>query len=228
MDRIEFMEQLERLLKDLPENDRQDALEWYQDYFDEAGPENEAKVIQELGSPGRVAASIMAGMGSQQDRGEYTETGYQDPRSKERLQTPMKQHKNKRKRGAGGWALIIILLVFASPILLGVGGGLIGLVFGILGAVIGVLAAGFAAIITCLAWGIGSIVSGFSQCFVHMGNGLLWIGEGMVSIAAAVLLVILFAWLAGCVFPKVFRVATNFISRVLHRGKAGDTHEETV
>ena len=60
MNRQEFMNQLERLLSDVPEAERQDALAYYEDYFDEAGPEQEAQVIQDLGSPGRVAATIKA------------------------------------------------------------------------------------------------------------------------------------------------------------------------
>ena len=36
MNRVEFMKQLERLLWDIPENDRLDAIAYYNDYFDEA------------------------------------------------------------------------------------------------------------------------------------------------------------------------------------------------
>ena len=38
MSRKEFMQQLNRLLADIPESDRQDAIAYYNDYFDEAGP----------------------------------------------------------------------------------------------------------------------------------------------------------------------------------------------
>ena len=48
MNRVEFMKQLERLLGDIPENDRLDAIAYYNDYFYEAGVENEAQVIREL------------------------------------------------------------------------------------------------------------------------------------------------------------------------------------
>ena len=62
MSRKEFMEQLERLLRELPEQ--------------------EAAVIQELGSPGKVATMILADLkGTQQETyGEYTEYGYSDQR----------------------------------------------------------------------------------------------------------------------------------------------------
>ena len=46
MNRTEFLEQLERLLWDIPESERKEALEYYQDYFEDAGAENEGKVIQ--------------------------------------------------------------------------------------------------------------------------------------------------------------------------------------
>ena len=228
MDRNEFMAQLERLLKDIPENDRKDALEWYQDYFDEAGPENEANVIQELGSPGKVASSIMAGMGNRGDQGEFTETGYQDQRFKERLQTPMKQRAERKGKRSGSWALIIILIVFASPMLLGIGGGVLGVIVGVIGALIGAVASVLAAIVAFVVGGVGGVTAGIAQCFVHPGNGLVWIGSGMVSLAVGMLLIILFLWLVCCILPKGFRAVVNFVSRVLHRGKAGDTHEKAV
>ena len=58
MNRKQFMEQLERLLSDISEAERQEALEYYEGYFDDAGPENEGEVIRELGNPGKVAAII--------------------------------------------------------------------------------------------------------------------------------------------------------------------------
>ena len=58
MNREQFIAQLARLLQDLPPAERQEAIRYYQEYFDDAGEENEDAVIQELGSPGKVAASI--------------------------------------------------------------------------------------------------------------------------------------------------------------------------
>lgn len=45
------MKELEQLLMDLPVDERREAIQYYNDYFDDAGPENEAWVINELGSP---------------------------------------------------------------------------------------------------------------------------------------------------------------------------------
>ena len=81
MNRIEFMTELAALLQDVPEEERRDAMKFYNDYFDDAGEENEQQVIEELGNPAKVAATIKADLGSfSREQGEYTEKGYQDSR----------------------------------------------------------------------------------------------------------------------------------------------------
>ena len=60
MKRKEYMNRLEQLLLVLPEEEREEALQYYMDYFEDAGIENEEKVICELGSPEEVAAKIEA------------------------------------------------------------------------------------------------------------------------------------------------------------------------
>ena len=51
MTRDEFMKELAYLLQDIQDEDKEDALQYYMDYFDEAGPDREADVVRELGSP---------------------------------------------------------------------------------------------------------------------------------------------------------------------------------
>ena len=74
MNRAQFMEQLKKLLSDISEEERQEALEYYESYFDDAGEDQEAEVIRELGSPGKVAAIIKEDLkSSSQNYGEFTE-----------------------------------------------------------------------------------------------------------------------------------------------------------
>lgn len=58
MNKAEFMRQLDSLLKNISEQERQEALQYYDDYFNDAGPENEQTVIEALGNPARVAENI--------------------------------------------------------------------------------------------------------------------------------------------------------------------------
>ena len=164
MNREQFIAQLARLLQDLPPAERQEAIRYYQEYFDDAGEENEDAVIQELGSPGKVVASIKANLqyggstfgandtdmentgtesqtkdadgwqnadtqgqngqqGTWQNADTQGQSGQQQTWQNSSTQSPYAMQARKPKRGVGGWALLIIILVFASPMLLGVGGG---------------------------------------------------------------------------------------------------------
>lgn len=58
MTKYEFLGDLSRLLSDLSEEERNEALQYYEDYFTDAGREQEQAVIQELESPEKVAAKI--------------------------------------------------------------------------------------------------------------------------------------------------------------------------
>lgn len=82
MRREDFMRQLERLLEGVAEEEKQEALSYYQSYFEDAGEENEERILKELESPEKVAATIKAdlGMDGSSGVGEYTERGFEDSR----------------------------------------------------------------------------------------------------------------------------------------------------
>lgn len=61
MTKAKFLAQLRALLAALPAEEREDALRYYEDFFDAAGPDNEAETLAELGSPAAVADKILAG-----------------------------------------------------------------------------------------------------------------------------------------------------------------------
>ncbi len=59
MNKETYLQDLKKALKILPQYDRDEAVEFYEEYFDEAGVENEAKVIEELGEPKVLAKKIL-------------------------------------------------------------------------------------------------------------------------------------------------------------------------
>ena len=63
------MLELAALLQDVPVEERTDAMQYYNDYFDAAGEENEQKVISELESPKKVAEKLKAGLDGRSDLG---------------------------------------------------------------------------------------------------------------------------------------------------------------
>ena len=102
MNRLEYMSTLASLLQDVPEEERRDAMKYYNDYFDEAGSENEQEVIEELGDPEKVAILIKADMKENEEArktcGEYTETGYRDQRFEKR-EVPERRQPGSQQTG---------------------------------------------------------------------------------------------------------------------------------
>jgi uncharacterized membrane protein len=82
MSRIDFMNELESLLSDIPVEERKEALQYYNDYFEDAGTDHEEEIIKELVSPQRIALIIKANLdvnaADPENRGYFTEKGYQD------------------------------------------------------------------------------------------------------------------------------------------------------
>ncbi len=76
MSRWEFMRALEKLLSDISPYEREEALQYYNDYFNDAGKENEQEVIKALGSPEQVAQIVRDGLVENGSQGEFTETGF--------------------------------------------------------------------------------------------------------------------------------------------------------
>lgn len=76
MNRAEFMRRLTELLGDMPPVEREAAIQYYNDYFDDAGAENESGVIASLGTPEELARAIKAGLIDGGNGGEFTESGF--------------------------------------------------------------------------------------------------------------------------------------------------------
>lgn len=82
-----FLERLEALLQDIPEEEKRDAIDYYRDYLEEAGPEKEEEVLAEFQSPEHVAEVIRTELQSEWSGGEFTDRGYNDSRFEEKRTT---------------------------------------------------------------------------------------------------------------------------------------------
>ena len=97
MNRAEFMRRLTELLGDVPPAERDEAIQYYNDYFDDAGAENESGVIASLGTPEELARTIKAGLNDGGNSGEFTESGFSGY-----TQTPKNEVVRAGEAGTGG------------------------------------------------------------------------------------------------------------------------------
>ncbi|TWT14407.1 DUF1700 domain-containing protein [Streptococcus sp. sy010] len=59
MTKTEYLGKLSKYLKKLPREDYQEAMDYFEEYFAEAGPDKEAEIMAELGSPRQAAQDII-------------------------------------------------------------------------------------------------------------------------------------------------------------------------
>lgn len=231
MRKEEFLRELEALLQNISESERTEALQYYRDYFDDAGPENEEEVIRELGSPGKVAQTIQAGLG--ENDGEFSERGYRDTRftSSQELGPRAADPGAGRAQGPGssrtqtkndsGWKIvcIILLCLLLSPVILPLGVALLGVLISILAAVLGVLiAVGVVAVVIPVV-GIVMVVVGISRIFLLPAVGIAMTGVGFLMLAVGMLVLIAGVWLCVKVFPWLIRGIVGLFSYPFRKRK---------
>ena len=244
MDRAEFLNRLEAQLLDVPQAEREEALQYYEDYLNDAGDAGDFDILQELGTPEEVADSIRNGLrqdssrtGQLGDSGYFSENGYVDREpQKEELQR-VKQpacsarsdadsqstdsyaadDSNAARRTRHPVWLWILLIVFAAPVVLPI-------VFGLLVTAISVLFAlfitGIALLvcgIVCTGVGIWALIQAFTQIAAWPAAAMIGIGISLAAIGIGVLVTMLMGWLIGKVVPAGVRALCNCLHRIVTR-----------
>lgn len=93
MNRADYMKSLEHGLKRLPKEDYDRAISYFEEYFEEAGPDNEKQAIEDLGSPALAADQIIRDFA---------------------VENAEKPTKNVKRSFSAVW--VGILAVFAAPV----------------------------------------------------------------------------------------------------------------
>ena len=154
MTRQEYMEELKKYLKRLPQEDFDNAIEYFSEYFEEAGPEKEQQVMRELGEPKEAARELFLNL--------LQESVEKDQDIVEEKAPVLKG----KRRSPGKIILLVFLVLCASPASL----ALLAFVFAVLCAVILTVAAVIFSIgITGIAAIAGGIVTIGVGCSVSSG-----------------------------------------------------------
>jgi uncharacterized membrane protein len=185
MTKAEFLYELKRKLKKLPEDEQAYALAYYDEYISEAGPEGEAAVIEQLGSPSQVASAIISdyaikNVNENNNRGYNQNQGGQDGHSSQSAQS-----KSNLKT-----LWIVLLAIFAIPVGLPLVITIFVLALSILLVIFSVYLTLFVTAIGLTACGIALVGFSVVALFVHPLEAAFCFGSGLVllSVGAAQLL----------------------------------------
>lgn len=166
MTKVEYLAKLDKYLHKLPKEDYQEAMDYFREYFEEAGSENEAQVIAELGTPKEAAQDIIS-----------------------RLLDEKVGDKEKTSRSRVTMVWLAILAIMATPVA-------IPLALFLFSVIIAIFVLGVAAIAVVLSLGIAFLTSGiymlfdswsylnisFSTTALSFGLGLLALGLSLLAL----------------------------------------------
>lgn len=197
MSKREFMEELQALLAELPVEEREEAVRYYESYFEEAGADQERVVLEELGSAKRIATQIIRDYQAEKSAGIYVT--------------------NKRLSG-GSLVAVIILAVLTFPIWISILATAFGLLMGLFGAMVGIVVGFGVGGVSCLIGGVIAFAIGIVKTFTIpvagaglIAIGLLLFGFGCLMIAAVGGVIRLAVWIVNGII--------NLFSRLFHGRK---------
>lgn len=197
MNREQFLKELEYQLRRLPKAERQEAMEFYQNYLEDAGPEQEAEVLRSLGSPRAVAAEIVQAAAVKAVEKE--------------------QPVNQKKRGALTTVWMVVLGLCAAPIALPLAACAVALMICLLATAFCLLVAIFLVLLASGVSGVVFLWYGVPLLFTALPSGLVVAGFGLVLTGIGLIVLV---GLTECGEASVKGIARLF-GRLIQRTKGG-------
>ena len=168
MTKTEYIAKLTKYLRKLPQQDYEEAIEYFMEYFEEAGPENEARVIAELGTPKEAAHEVISRL----------------------LEEKIVEDKSSlRNKTAILW--IAILAVLASPVALPILLFFLAMIMTLLMIIFAVIVTALALTFALLISGIYTFFTSFSLLSVSLASTLFGGGLGLLMFGGALLLLLI-------------------------------------
>ena len=167
LNKQQYLDRLSEKLLGLPFEERRRIIIYYNEYFEDAGAENEQQVIEDLGEPEKLAKQILA-----------------DFSVREEVSAPPRVEKKKLP---AIW--IIILAVFALPIGLPLAIAMFAVLISVFAVIFAVGVTVFAVVGSMVVGGVGMIIAGAGVIFSSFSTGLLFIGLGLLGIGLFCLLI---------------------------------------
>ena len=168
MTRTEYIAKLTKYLRKLPQKDYEEALEYFMEYFEEAGPENEAQVIAELGTPKEAAHEVISRL----------------------LDEKIIEDKSSlRNKTAILW--IAILAVLASPVALPILLFFLAMIMTLLMIIFAVIVTALALTFALLISGVYTFFTSFSLLNISLASTLFGGGLGLLMFGGALLLLLI-------------------------------------
>jgi len=186
MDKRTFIKELRRKLESLPFEEREDAVSYYEEYLEEAGPEGEAEAIKNFGTVEEVAARIMG------------------EKQRKTTSPPPEYTASPKKQGMSSTTKIILIIV-TLPLTIPLASSVLGVLLGVFGTILGFGLAG----IGMIGGGLFTLVSSFWVATSSAPTFIFFLGTALVVLALGVLLFVVAYQLAVFLPRAIIRLCRS-------------------
>lgn len=152
-----FLNELEQLLGDISKTEREEALQYYREYFEDANISDE-EVIEQLGSASMVANSIREELADKEVTAQQSETKEQWSGFEKFEESGERNQEEKVKTEMDPWviAALVVLAILLSPVIIGVVATIFALVVSIIASVFAI----FVTVVACtVAFAVGAVAA---------------------------------------------------------------------
>ena len=201
----EYLDEVFNELQELPEDDRFDLIQYYEEYFLDSGKTME-QILDEYGTPKQFALKLKINYFSELDDSNGGKVNTKSSKRQVRLI----------------WMVIIGL--FASPLLIPLAIGFIAVVFGLMLALLMLIVAIYVGCISILGVGLFAIISGIGVLGQSVTSGLFYVGMGLFATGSVVFFVLILLKLTKLLFQMMMNfvkwVGRRFVTnRTIHPSK---------
>lgn len=211
MNKEAYLEALKREITALPADEQESALQYYADYFDDAGPDNEQRVIDELGSPKELGAFI---------RSKFSCVPAKIPeKEKEKKETNFSFKKSSGGDGTRSRNILLVLLIvlLTIPIWGPIFFSVLGVGISIIAVILCLGFAGIIAGIAVLCAGTALIIAGFVQFAFSPINAVLCLGIGAVILGLGLVIGVFGLWFCTKALPVIIRFIVSLFRRPIRK-----------
>ncbi len=195
MTRTEYMKTLAYKLRRLPKEDYDKAMDYFEEYFEEAGPENEQQAILDLGTPEDAANELIIELA---------------------VKNAEKPPKTVKKGLSAIW--IGILGVCAAPIALPMALAILAVLISFVIVILALFLCLFLTAVAVAASGVIGLFGGGILLFSTFADGIATIGFGLFGIGAAIL--IFYGAIIAC--RSFLRRTSKSLAHISKRGNGNE------
>lgn len=211
MIRSEFMKKLEQFLAELSPQERQEAIDYYNSYMDDAGIGINDTVPESIGTPEEVAKELKRSiLNPDTDFIADEKININVPDKKN-----MYSNFNNKKQSMSGneIALIVIIAILTSPIW-------ITIVMAAFSVVVGVVAVAFGlgvAFISLIIAGVALVIAGFAVLLTETATAVGLIGAGFIVMSIGIVLSICVVNCIAVFIPWVIKSISKLAKKIMKK-----------